>query len=117
MGKGKFDFMFYSLKLSYNKIVIFGSCVVFCFSTLDGALTLWGLCHNAIKEANPVMRSLITFNPYIFMIYKMALPIVLGIISWKIHDRSQRLIRYGLVLLLCIYTAIVGFHIYWIVQN
>ena len=109
--------MFYSHKLSYNKMVLLALWIIFCFSAFDGAFTLWGLNLNAIEEVNPIMNSLIAYCPDVFMVYKLALPIILSVITWHMRNKVRWLIICGLTIVLCIYTVIIVFHICWILQN
>jgi len=89
--------------------------VFFILSALDGALTLWGLGLGAIKEANPFMKWLIEKNPYVFMFVKLFLPIILGLMLWRIMNKS--FVTYSLGLILAVYSVVLVLHAYWVVNT
>lgn len=101
----------------FDKQVILGSVVLLFLSAIDGALTLWGLRLRVIEEVNPIMQEIITKSPITFIALKLALPLILGIIFWRIHNRSRMLVTYGLRLLLIVYAVVLGIHVYWIINS
>jgi Na+/proline symporter len=89
--------------------------VLFVLSVIDGALTLWGLGLGAIEEVNPVMQWLIEKGPVAFMAVKLLLPVILGLIFWKIRNRSRKFVACSLGLVLIVYVVVMVLHVYWIV--
>ena len=49
---------------------------------------------------------LIKKSPIAFMAVKMSLPIILGLIFWRIRNRSRKLVSYGLVVVLIVYVVV-----------
>jgi len=92
-------------------MVILGSVAFFILSLLDGALTLWGLGLGAIEEVHPVMQCLIEKSPIVFIAVKSSLPVILGLILWKIRKRSRKYVTCSLGLVLIAYTVVMGFHV------
>ncbi|MHB8124190.1 MAG: DUF5658 family protein [Desulfitobacteriaceae bacterium] len=83
---------------------------------LDGALTLWGLSLGTVEEANPIMQWLITRSTIAFMIVKLSLPVILGLVSWRLRNKSRRLVKYGWGLVLILYVMVTMSHVYWIIR-
>jgi len=104
-----------NLRLSLDKQTVVGSVSVVFFSLADGALTIWGMDRGVIEEANPVMQLLIIKSPIGFMAVKLALPVILGLIFWRIRNKTRKLVTYGLVIVLGVYAVVTGFHVYWII--
>lgn len=69
-----------NLSVSVDKQIVIGSVLVLLLSSINGALTLWGIGLGAIEEANPIMQLLITKSPVGFMAVKLSLTVILGII-------------------------------------
>ena len=95
-------------------MIILGSVAFFILSLLDGALTLWGLGLGAIEEVNPFMQLLIEKSPIAFMTVKLSIPIILGLVFWKIRNRSRKFVTCSLGLVLIAYSVAMVFHVYWI---
>ena len=98
-----------------DKSIIVSSIVYLILSLLDGALTLWGLGQGAIEEVNPIMQSLITQSPIVFLTVKLLLPVILGLIFWRIRNTSCKFVAWSLGLVLIVYAVVMLFHVYWIV--
>ncbi len=105
----------FKLRLYSNKGIIIAASVFFALSTLDAVLTLWGLNLNVIREANPVMRVLITKHPQLFLILKLLTPVALGLYCWWNRYSDRRLVTYALGIAVGIYVVVSLFHLYWIV--
>ena len=78
------------------------------------SLTLWGLGLGAIEELNPLMQLLIEKSPIAFMAVKLSLPVILGIIFWRIRNRSCKFVACSLGLVLIVYAVVMVLHVYWI---
>jgi len=89
--------------------------VFLILSTIDAALTLWGLSIGVIEEVNPLMQWLIETSPVAFMAAKLSLPVILGLILWRIRNRSRKFVACSLGFVLIVYAAVMLFHVYWIV--
>ncbi len=100
--------------MEVDKQVIQGSVALLILSAINGALTLWGLGLDAIKEANPVMQIIITKSPGAFMTVKLLLLVILGFIFWRIRNRSRRFVAYALGFALSVYVVVMEIHVYWI---
>lgn len=98
-------------------LIIFGSIFLIILNLIDGGLTLWGLRQGVIEEVNPLMLLLIEKSPIVFMIVKLLLPVMLGLVFWWIRNRSCRLVRYGLGLVSIVYVLVMVFHVYWITNS
>ena len=101
---------------SRDKSIIVGSIVFLTLSLLDAALTLWGLGQGVIEEVNPVMRWLIEENPIIFIAVKLSLPVMLGFVLWEIRDRSRKFVACSLWLVLVVYSVVMMFRAYWVMN-
>jgi hypothetical protein len=95
-----------------DKFIIISCALLFVLSAMDGALTLWGLSLEVIKEANPFMQLIINKSPAGLMTIKLLLPITLGLVLWKIKRR--KFVTYSLWLVLAVYSAVMVLHIYWV---
>jgi len=102
---------------SRDKAIIVSSVVFLILSLMDGALTIWWLGQGAIEEVNPVMRWLIEENPIVFMAVKLLLPVMLGYVLWEKRNRSRKFVNYSLWLILVVYSGIMVFHVYWIINS
>jgi len=102
---------------SRDKVILVGSIGLLILSLLDGALTLWGLSLGAIEEANPVMLGVIKKSPFVFMVVKLSLPVMLGFVLWGIRNTSRKLVIYGLRLVLIVYSVVIGQHVWWIINS
>ncbi|WP_338077756.1 DUF5658 family protein [Acididesulfobacillus acetoxydans] len=84
---------------------------------LDGALTPWGLRLGAIEEANPLMRWLIDQNVVAFMAVKLALPVLLGVLLWRIGNRPHALVSRLVVIGVLAYGVVLVTHAQWILRG
>ena len=96
---------------SRDRAIIVGSIVFLILSLLDGALTLWGLGLGAIEEVNPVIQWVIIQSPIAFMAVKLSLPVILGIIFWRIRDRSGKFVACAWGLVLIVYAVVMVLHV------
>jgi len=99
-----------------EKGIVISSIALLILSLLDGVLTLWGLRLGKIEEMNPGMLWLTEKSPFTFMAVKLLLPIILGLLFWRIRNRSRKLVRYGLGVVLIAYVVVIGMHVWWVVN-
>ena len=95
-----------------GKVIIAGCTVLFLLSGMDGVLTLWGLSIGAIEEVNPIMLWLINKSPIVFMVFKLSFPAILGIVFWRMRNRSSRFVTYSLGLVLVVYSVVIVLQVY-----
>ena len=76
---------------------------------LDAIFTLQFVSAGVATEANPLMDYLLSHNPLLFMVGKLALVSVGILLLW--HLRTKRLAIAGIVTSLAIYTLIVAYHV------
>jgi len=88
-----------------ENVIITCSITFLILCLLDGTLTLLGLGLGAIEEVNPVMQCLIEKSPIVFMAVKSSLPVILGLILWKIRSRSLEFVACSLGLVLIAYAG------------
>lgn len=96
--------------------ILSGSVAIVLLNVIDALITLWGLHLGVIEEVNPIMSWLIAKSSVAFIGYKLALPVILGLIFWRIRNRSRRLVKYGMVLVLMVYAVVVGMNV-WVAAN
>ncbi|WP_373887484.1 DUF5658 family protein [Desulfosporosinus nitroreducens] len=63
-----------------------------------------------------MMRWLIGKSPIIFIAVKLSLPVALGLVFWRIRNRSRKFVAYSLRLVLIVYAVVMGSHVYWIIN-
>jgi len=112
--EGMKDKIISPITTSRGKVIIVGCTVLFVLSAIDGVLTLWGIGLGTIEEANPAMLWLIEKSPFIFM--ALSLPLILGLVSWRLRNKSRWLVKYGLGLVLVVYALVTLSHAYWIIR-
>ncbi len=50
------------------------------------------------------------------IVFKLALPVILGFIFWRLRYRSRRFVTFGLGVVLGTYLVVIGFHVRWVVN-
>ncbi|WP_080848420.1 DUF5658 family protein [Cytobacillus gottheilii] len=82
---------------------------------LDGAVTYFGLRHNIITEANPLMEAIYEVGPHWFLILKVALSgLLYGLnITGIVPDGKG--IRGLAMFAVVLYTAVCALHSFWII--
>lgn len=104
-------------KMTFNKKILLALLIFFILSAVDGVLTLQGLSLGLIEEANPGMQLLIAKSSVGFMAFKLSLPVIFGLLSWRIRNRSTRLVVYSLGLILVVYALVALLHVYWVIAG
>ncbi|WP_377887454.1 DUF5658 family protein [Alkalihalobacillus sp. R86527] len=85
-----------------------------CCNIIDGFITYWGVQNSVIEEANPMMKALVHYHPYAFLIFKLALSIVLIFIGIMKFEFDSRFVSASLIVASILYTFIVVYHAYWL---
>lgn len=98
-------------------IVILGLLIAI-LNSFDGFATYYGLKNKIIEESNPLMALLWQKNPFVFLLLKVSLSLLIIWVSLNIFRNSkvnfQRLyfsIQSGLLIL---YLGISTMHIFWL---
>ena len=82
---------------------------IYILSVIDGVLTIFWVLSKRATEANPLMNHLISQNPVLFMVVKIAL-VALGItLLWRFRERP--LATWGIVACFLIYSTIFVHHL------
>ncbi len=105
------------MSTSRDRAIIIGSLVFLILSLLDGALTLMGLGQGAIEEGNPLMKWFIEKSPITFMAIKLSLPVMLRFVLWKRQETSNKFATCSLGLVLIVYSVVMMFHAYWVINS
>jgi hypothetical protein len=64
-------------------------CLAF-INFLDGAVTYFGFSSEAIETANPIMRHLYVTDPFLFLLVKMSISILLLLFYMVIRTRKTQ---------------------------
>ncbi|WP_222928954.1 DUF5658 family protein [Rossellomorea aquimaris] len=85
---------------------------------LDAALTMYGLHSNYITESNPLMNYLYLTQPWLFLLTKIQLSILLLILLFYLNTKkkSSRLLLSVAGVAAVSYTFTCLLHGYWIVE-
>jgi hypothetical protein len=82
---------------------------IYILSVIDGVLTIFWVLSDLAVEANPLMDHLITQDPVLFMVVKIAL-VALGVsLLWRF--RARPLALFGIFACFLIYTTIFIHHL------
>ncbi|RSK26001.1 hypothetical protein EJF36_03295 [Bacillus sp. HMF5848] len=92
------------------KIAMFIVCV---FNVVDGIVTYIGLQNGLISESNPMMRSLYTFNPNLFLLSKLLLSFMLLLILFVPLKKTMLLERITFLAVI-MYGFVLSLHTIWI---
>ncbi|KGR75374.1 DUF5658 family protein [Ureibacillus sinduriensis] len=100
-----------------KSIMLFGISIAF-LNFLDGIATNYGLMEKIIEEMNPIMDFIISFNPALFLILKIALSLLVLFVSYWVYKHSkahfQKLYLISLVGVFFLYFGICSLHLYWL---
>lgn len=101
-----------------SQLILLFSALVAVFNLFDGVATHYGLIHNIIEEANPIMATIATSSPALFLCIKIALSIIIVLISYSVYKHSQAIFQrfffLSLVGVLTLYIGIFSMHIFWL---
>lgn len=87
---------------------------LFIANALDAMLTDFGIREGAIMEANPLMERVYDLSPSLFMLLKLALPLLLiPLLAKPISPSLQRLLSAACV----VYILILGLHGIWLLEQ
>ncbi|MDO0823089.1 DUF5658 family protein [Desulfosporosinus nitroreducens] len=100
--------------VTYNQKIMIGIAIFMILSISDGALTLWGIRLGIIEEANPIMQWIMAKSTVGFMTIKLSIPIILGVVFWRIRRNSRKLVTYSLGVIVIVYTVVNMIHVYWL---
>ncbi|WP_332649817.1 DUF5658 family protein [Lysinibacillus sp. 54212] len=102
-----------------RRFILLLSLFIAILNLFDGIATHFGLIHNIIEEANPIMKTIATFSPALFLLIKTLLSILIVAVSYWIYKYSlaafQRFYFLSLVGVLTLYIGIFSMHIFWLV--
>ena len=99
------------------KMICFKKSIIYLLiaNILDLIFTYYGLVNNIIEEANPWMRTLYYFNPYLFCILKLFLSILslyfigYGLVNFKFT-------KYLIIAPITLYSYVIILHFYWFIS-
>ena len=82
---------------------------IYILSVIDGVLTIFWVLSDLATEANPLMNHLITQDPVLFMVVKIAL-VTLGVtLLWRLRERPLALV--GIFTCFLVYATIFIHHL------
>lgn len=89
--------------------------ILYILNLLDLVISCIGLKLGCIEEANPFMSALYDLNPYIFGLWKIAIPIILTVIISKLMRFCTETIIIKVLILsvVCIYVVVLFIHVRW----
>lgn len=101
-----------------SRFILVFSVLIAGLNLFDGLATHFGLTNNFIEEANPIMEAIATYNPILFLSIKIALSILIVLISYSVYKYSlasfQKFFFFSLVGVLTLYAGIFSIHIFWL---
>ncbi|WP_064093121.1 DUF5658 family protein [Rossellomorea aquimaris] len=97
------------------RIILFYIAIL---NLVDVILTMYGLHFAFISEANPLMNSLYHVSPFLFMLVKTGLSVLLFILLFylKTPKKSSRILLSVSLVAAISYTFICILHGYWILE-
>lgn len=82
--------------------------ILFALNLFDGILTIYWIHNGFATEGNQLMAGLLEFGYTPFLAVKLAVGALTAFVLWRWGN--LRLAKYGLTLLLGIYTSLMGVH-------
>ncbi|NNE65211.1 MAG: hypothetical protein HKN33_01490 [Pyrinomonadaceae bacterium] len=82
--------------------------LLFTFNFMDAVLTLFWVRNGFATEGNHLMATLLDIGDMPFLLVKLAVGAIAAVVLWKWNH--LRLAKYGLLIALFIYTALMGVH-------
>ncbi|APH04410.1 DUF5658 family protein [Bacillus weihaiensis] len=83
---------------------------------IDGIATYIGVSSKLIEEANPLMKTILDTDPYLFLFVKFALSFTLIFILLLNKIPEYSIVKIAAGLGSFVYTIIICFHSVWITQ-
>ena len=84
--------------------------LLFALNLLDAVLTIYWVRNGFASEGNQLMAGLLDIGDLPFLAVKIAVGAVAAFVLWR--WRNLRLAKYGLVLALGVYVALMGIHFF-----
>jgi hypothetical protein len=85
---------------------------------LDAALTMYGLHFNYITEKNPLMNQLYLTRPWLFLLLKVQLSVLLLVVQYYLNtsQKTSKILVSVAAVAAASYTFTCFLHGYWIVE-